>query len=151
MTGRATLLSCMLLAGCGASTPPPIAAVAVNDGIPLGALPQQTLGKGECGLFLWKTGPGARLVVVAKSGAAPFARILLDGMLVDLPRIGGGEIGQDPASRFGDGRITAALDLTIEPRRGLSDGAIVSGGSVRIDRSDGDGFVLPVSGLLACG
>ena len=141
-----------ILAGCGghvAGSPSP--PVTVNDGIPLGALPRQALGKGECGLFLWMTGAAPRLVLMAKSGPPPFARLLLDGRLTDLPRIAGGDLAGGANALYGDGRITASLDLTLEARKGLTDGAVVRAGSIRIDRTDGDGFVVPVSGLLACG
>ena len=142
----------MLLAGCGGKRPPvAVSAVPVADGVPLGTLQRQTLGAGECGLFLWRPGADGRLVLMAKSGPPPFARIILDGRTLDLPRLAGGDLATDPNARYGDGRITASLDLTLERRDGLSDGAVVRAGSVRIDRTDGDGFSLPVAGLLACG
>ncbi|TVV74264.1 hypothetical protein FOY91_10345 [Sphingomonas solaris] len=140
-------------AGCGGGGARPVAAAAVSDGIPLGALPRQALGTGQCGLFLWKPGAGARLVLMAKSGPPPFARLILDGRTLDLPRLGGdapADATADVTPRYGDGQTTAALDLTIEPRRGLSDGAVAHG-SLRIERAGGEGFVVPVSGLLGCG
>ncbi|WP_156678587.1 hypothetical protein [Sphingomonas profundi] len=148
----AALLLFSLAAGCG-GRPADRAGPAPSqrpDGIPLGALPRQALGAGECGLFLWKAAPSARLVLMAKSGPPTFARILLDGRPVDLPRLGGGDFASEPTARYGDGRITLSLELSIENRRGLSDGAVVAG-SLGLERTDGDGFVLPVTGLLACG
>lgn len=153
---RIALAAFLVLAGCGAGVTrqaPVVATKAVADGIPLGALPRQALAKGECGLFLWLAGGSPRLVLMAKSATPPFARILLDGRLIDLPRLGDGaaDFASDPDARYGDGRITAAIDVTLEARRGLSDGGVVTAGSLRIDRTDGDGFVVPISGLLACG
>ncbi len=141
----------LLLAACGGTirhSPPPLAA---SDGIPLGALPRQALGTGECGVFLWIAGPPARLVLMAKSGPPPFAHILLDGATLDLPRLAGADPAQDENARYGDGRVTVSLDLTIAPRKGLAAGAVVQAGSLRIDRVAGDALVVPVSGLVACG
>lgn len=151
--GRAAgALALLALAGCGGAHPPAtVSTMPVADGIPLGTLQRQSLGEGECGLFLWKAAPSGRLVLMAKSGPPPFARIILDGRQIDLPRLGGGDLAADPNARYGDGRLTVSLDLTLERRAGLSDGAIVRAGSLRIDRTEGDGFTLPVSGLLACG
>lgn len=152
--GVLLIASLTLLAGCGGSGPRPAtsALAPVADGIPLGALPQQALGKGECGLFLWKTGASARLVLMAKSGPPPFARLLLDGAAIDLPRLDdGGDLAQTPNARYGNGSVTVSIDVVIEPRRGLSDGALIPSGSIRVDRRAGDGFVVPATGLLACG
>lgn len=142
------------MAGCSGtlSTRPVPAAVALADAIPLGALPRQALAKGECGLFLWIASQPPRLVLMAKSASPPFARIMLDGRLIDLPRIGANsaDFAGSPSALYGDGRVSAAIEVTLEVRRGLSAGGVVTGGSLRIERTDGDGFAVPVSGLLAC-
>jgi hypothetical protein len=145
-----------LLAGCDPAAvrqAPLVPSAAAVAAVPLGALPKQTLAEGECGLFLWIAGTPPRLVLMAKSAAPPFARIMLDNRLIDLPRLGSGpaDLAADPNARYGDGRVTAAIDVTLEARQGLRDGGVVTAGSLRIDRTDGDGFVVPVSGLLACG
>lgn len=147
----ASLATLLLLAGCAAGGPRASVAPPPADGIPLGALPRQALGKGQCGLFLWSGGAAARLVLVANSGPPPVARILLDGRVRDLPRIGGAPADAlaDATASYGDGTVTAALDLAIERREGLSDGAVARG-TIRVDRAGGDGFAVPVSGLLAC-
>lgn len=137
-----------LTAGIGNAPSP------VPDGLPLGALPKQDLKPGECAIFLWKTGEGARLLLVAWPDP-PRARILLDGKPVDLPRLpaaaGAAPVqGQDPHARYGDGAITLTLDLTIEARAGLTDGAVIPSGSLAFGRQNGESIVVPVRGLLGC-
>ena len=152
-------LALLLIAGCAtgrhpsAIAPATVSNSASADGLPLGTLPRQDLSPGECGIFLWKAGENARLLLAATANP-PVARIMLDGHIVDLPRIdgkGAGVVsGPDPSARYGDGRITLALDLVIEARRGLTDGAAVPSGVLRLDRADGESIVMPVVGLLAC-
>lgn len=142
------LLIAVLLSGCAGHRAAPVATAA--DDVPLGALPRQTLDKGQCGLFLWRAGAGARLVLVVRSGAHPVARLMLAGGPLDLPRLpDDGSARSDGTARYGDGRVILSLDLTIERREGLSDGA-VAGGSIWVDVVGAEGFVTPVSGLLAC-
>jgi len=122
----------------------------VDDGIPLGALPRQTLPPGQCGVFLWKAGPGARLVLTAKAEPA-IARILLSGVQTDLPRTAGGDIGAGQTrTTYSDGSTSVVLDLSVEQRPGLTQGAAIPSGSLRLDIAGGSSFVVPVTGLLAC-
>lgn len=143
----------LLLAGCGAggSRPGAIAPPA-DDGIPLGTLPRQDLTTGQCALFLWKAGNEARLVLMARVEPA-VARIALDGRQMDLPRTdvhAGGASGMFADAVYGDGATTVTLNVTLEQRSGLQGGAVVTDGTLRLDRANGDGFVMPVAGLLAC-
>lgn len=149
MIRTALLLIVSLLAGCAAPRADVRSAPSKAEDVPLGALPRQALEKGQCGLFLWRVGAEARLVLAVRSGPPPLARMMLDGRLLDLPRLPDSGPAFDSSARYGDGQVTLALDLVIERREGLSDGA-VAGGSIRIDRSGAESFALPVSGLLAC-
>lgn len=152
MTRAGALIAFALLAGCATPVARQGKPVAATDGTPLGTLPRQDLAQGECGLFLWKTGEGARLLLMAKA-APPFARVTLDGRVVDLPRTATGGVAQDwrePVTSYDNGKIRLTLDLVIEQRPGLSGGAVIPSGSVKVDRVSGESFVLPVSGMLAC-
>lgn len=144
----------LLLTACAAHGRPERAATtpAIDDGIPLKALPRQALGAGECGVYLWKTGAGARLVLSAK-GNPPTARIDLGGRITDLPRVSGsgeGIGGIQTLTTYSDGATRVTLELTVERRDGLTQGAAIPGGSMRLDLVDGGSFVLPVAGMLAC-
>ena len=143
----------LLLAGCGGGgARPATAPLAADDGIPLNTLPRQNLAAGQCGLFLWKAGNEARLVLMAQVQPA-MARIALDGRLVDLPRINaqaGDTGGLFADAIYSDGGTTVALNIRLEQRSGLEGGAVVTDGTLRLDRANGDGFVMPVAGLLAC-
>lgn len=139
----------LLLGGCAGGERPAVPAP-VGDALPLGALPRQELKAGECAIFLWKTGEGARLLLVAWPDP-PRARVLLEGRQVDLPRLPPekGDAG-DAHARYGDGDITLALDLTIEARAGLTNGALIPSGSLAYGRRGGESIVVPVRGLLGC-
>lgn len=149
------LATLLLLAGCAgggrpaASSPSPVA-----DALPLGALPKQDLKPGECAIFLWKAGQGARLLLAARANP-PQARVLLDGKMVDLPRLPptGAAVpiqGQDPHARYGNGRVTLRLDLVIEERAGLTRGALIPSGSLAFNRQGGEEIIVPVRGMLGC-
>lgn len=146
----------VLLAGCAMPAPRPRTAAAspaaVDDGIPLRALPRQSLAAGECGIFLWKAGQGARLVMTARANP-PVARIDLAGRIVDLPRTsaGGGDAqGLQAVTTYSDGSTRLAIELTIEQRPGLTQGAAIPAGSLRLDLAGGASYAMPVTGLLAC-
>ena len=149
MTRRAAFAA-LLLAGCTA-TPPPARVAVANDGLPLGVLPRQTLDKGKCAVFLWKGGDQTRLLLMAAADP-PFARVVLDGVQRDLPRIeGGGEVGDAQTHTvYGVPGVRLTLDLVIQAREGLADGALIPSGSLALDRYGKDGIVLPVAGLLGC-
>ncbi|AGH47801.1 MULTISPECIES: hypothetical protein [Sphingomonadales] len=145
------------LAGCSGAQPsasrraaPP--AAPVDDGIPLGTLPRQQLAAGQCALFLWKAGNEARLVLMARVDP-PMARIAIGGQQMDLARtnIAAGDGGSMFANAvYSDGTTTVTLDVRLEQRSTLQGGAVVTDGSLRLDRPDGESFVMPAAGLLAC-
>jgi len=142
----------LLLGGCAGGERPAVPAP-IADALPLGALPRQDLKASECAIFLWKTGEGARLLLVAWPDP-PRARVLLEGSQVDLPRLP--ESGDTPAAardshaRYGDGDTTLTFDLTIEARAGLTDGALIPFGSLAYEKRGGESIVVPVRGLLGC-
>ena len=157
----AALMLALTLAGCaasntstrGARTDP---AAAPDDGLPLGTLPRQELTTGQCALFLWKAGNEARLVLMARTQPA-VARIMLGGRVMDLARTNGPANGLDAGpdglfsnATYGDGATTVTVEVVLERRPNLQAGAVVSSGSLRLDRANGESFVMPAAGLLAC-
>lgn len=148
----AILATAMLLSACAAPSTRPAPASQADDGIPLGTLPRQALPQGQCALFLWKAGNEARLVVMARVDP-PLARIALDGRQLDLPRANADGLAAGAAfsnATYSDGTTSVTIDVVLEKREELQGGAVVTGGSLSLDRATGDSFVMPVAGLLAC-
>lgn len=151
---RAIILGLTLaLAGCTAAQQTrPVAAKPVDDGIPLDALPRQNLTAGQCALFIWKAGNEARLVLMARTDPQ-VARVSLSGQPIDLPRtdtsIDASGAMFDNAT-YSNGSITVALSVMLERRSTLQGGAVVTGGTMRLDLPGGESFVMPTAGLLAC-
>jgi hypothetical protein len=128
------------------------AVTSVPDGVPLGDLPRQALPARGCAAYLWTAGDTHRFVALA--GADPASlRLSIDGAVADLPRIGqegGTTFGLAATTRYGLRDISVTLDLTIESRPGLSGGAAVPSGTLRLERPGRDGVVVPVGGLVGC-
>ena len=145
----------LVATGCQSGERPPArprAAAATTSALPLGELPRQDLSPGGCALFLWQDGPRPRLLAMVRA-APPAARITVGGGLVDLPRIeaaGTPVRGIAPRARYGDGQRSLTLDLLIEERPDLADGAAVPSGSLGFEQAGGDAMAVPVSGMIAC-
>ena len=128
------------------------AAVAATDGVPLGDLPRQALPARGCAAYLWTVGDTHRFVALAGADPATL-RLLIDGAAIDLPRTdqqGTASYGLAATTRYRLRDISATLDLTIETRPGLTGGAAVPDGILRVERTGRDEVIVPVGGLVGC-
>lgn len=148
---RWPILLPLLAGGCTATpVPPPGPAPVVERG--LGVLPPQGAPRAGCALFLYAPGPRPILVLAAESSTGE-ARIMLDGAITRLPFAtfeGVPRTGFSPRMRYATEAVTVDLDLAMDDRREMTDGAAIEEGSLRIDRTAGDSIALPVKGIIAC-
>lgn len=128
------------------------AAIAEPGGnLRLGTLKPRKLAAGECGLFLWSKTADQKLVFYgAGQGAAravlndrelPFMRARADGREV---------MGQFEQQTFSHEGYQISVDILFEARAGMSRGAVVSQGTLRLSRTGGWEYIIPVGGLVAC-
>ncbi|NJC33091.1 hypothetical protein GGR88_000565 [Sphingomonas jejuensis] len=152
------LLPLLLLAGCsaGAASTDPLPTVApapvVEDGLPLRTLSTQPLPAQGCALFLWTISPGRKLVLMARSDNAT-SRIALAGGEIDLARAAqSGPIlaGFAERARFADASTSVEWSLRIEQRADVTDGAVVSEGTLAYTPAAGDAVAVPVTGIVGC-
>lgn len=132
-----------------AAPSPPAASI---DGLPIGPLPAQSLPARGCAAYLFSTGNTRALaaMVVAEPAAL---RLTLDGKTIEMPRTGEAgatALGLSAESVYRYGDIGATVQLTVEPRPNLTEGAAVPSASLRIDRPGQDTIVLPLAGLVGC-
>ena len=121
-------------------------------GLPLAPLPRQALPAQGCAAFLF-TGGQARTLVGMASAAPGTLRIALDGQVADYARqsqTGSAGFGFATTTVYQAGNVTATLELAVQTRRDLSQGAVVDSGTLRIDRTGQDTVILPVAGLIGC-
>lgn len=138
-----------LLASATAVAPP----ASAIDGLPLGALPPQPLPAKGCAAYLFTTGTTKALAATydAETGRL---RIVLDGVVTDLPRVaasGPVALGLSEESDFRGETVTAVLTMTVREQNGLTRGALVPEALLRIDRMGQDGIAVPLAGLVGCG
>lgn len=122
------------------------------DGLPLTALPPQSLPQQGCAAYLFSTGTARSLLTVAQAAAGTL-RLTLDGKTQDFARglqSGPAGFGFARITEYRLGDVAITLDLTIEARRDLVQGAVIDSGTLRIDRPGQDGVVVPVAGLIGC-
>lgn len=122
------------------------------DGLPIAGLPRQSLPARGCAAYLFSGGKTRTLVAMASAEAATL-RLALDGTPADYARgtqTGTAGFGFAATTEYRAGDVTATLDLTVQPRRDLSQGAVVDSATLRIDRPGKDSIVLPVAGLIGC-
>lgn len=140
----ALLLSALLF---GQATSP-----ASVDGLPLGALPRQTMPEHGCAAFLWSIGTTRALVAMA--GAEPGnLRLSIDGTITDLPRDtqqGTAGFGFAETTAYRAGTTSATLVMSVKTRGDLKDGAAVPEATLRLDRDGKDSVVVPVAGMIGC-
>jgi hypothetical protein len=140
----AVILSALLLTQ---AAPPPSA-----DGLPLGALPRQSLPPHGCAAFLWSTGAARKLVAMVSADPAQ-VRLSIDGAVTDLPRDsqrGAVGFGFAETAEYRGGTTTATLVMSVKTRVDLKDGAAVPEATLRLDREGKDSVVLPVAGMIGC-
>lgn len=127
-------------------------AAAPIPGLPLDALPKQDMPASGCAAFLWTATEQRTLVAMAVAEPAHL-RVSLDGVSVDLPRVaqrGSAAFGLSESSDYAAPGIRATLDLRIETRGDLVNGAAIPDGALRLDRDGKDGVVVPITGLVGC-
>lgn len=120
--------------------------------VPRRGLDPQTLGPGDCGMFLWTQTTPRRFVFFARGGSAA-ARMLVGEETIDLAQTGtGGEIfGQFMTeARYAPRSGAPVVDVAVEPGDLLEDGQRISGGLIRLTDAQGWETILPVVGVRAC-
>lgn len=140
----AMLLPALLL---GQTVPP-----ASIDGLPLGAIPRQTLPEHGCAAFLWSVGTTRALVAMASAEPATL-RLSIDGTITDLARDtqqGAAGFGFAETTAYRAGATTATLVMSVKTRGDLKEGAAVPEATLRLDRDGKDSIVLPVAGMIGC-
>ena len=143
----ALLMPMLLLGQAGPPAPP-----ASIDGLPLGAIPRQTLPEHGCAAFLWSVGTTRALVAMANADPA-MLRLSIDGTITDLARDtqqGAAGFGFAETTAYRAGTTTATLVMTVAVRSDLKEGAAVPQATLRLDREGKDSLVLPVAGLIGC-
>ncbi|MBW6526038.1 hypothetical protein KZ813_04235 [Sphingomonas sp. RHCKR7] len=122
------------------------------DGLPLGTLPRQELPARGCAAYLFSTGQVRGLAAMVTGDPATL-RIALDGTVRDLARAGAAgtvSLGLNAESVYRGGEVTATVQLTIESRPNLNNGAAVPSATLRLDRVGQDTVVVPLAGLVGC-
>ena len=119
--------------------------------LPIGAIGPQSLPAKGCAAYLWSI---ADRQFVAMATADPGQlRLSIDGRTQDLGRTsqtGQGPTGLGGTAEYRGGDVVATLDMVVEAKESLSQGAQVRDGVLRIDRAGRDGIVVPVAGLVGC-
>lgn len=127
-------------------------APAPTGGLPLEALPTQTLASGQCALFLWaRTTPPRRVFMALQDPAV--ARIRIDGRSLDLPRTaaeGESAYGHAPVQRYEGEGIILTITIQMDARSGLVGGAVVPTGSMEYRDARGWETIIPVAGMVGC-
>ncbi|MEN2785217.1 hypothetical protein ACFOKI_13655 [Sphingomonas qilianensis] len=128
------------------------AASPATDASPIAPLPGQSLPIRGCAAFLFA--PGDKPLFMAMASADPAQlRVALGGTVTDLPRAaqsGAGGFGFGGVTEYEAGGVKAVLDMTIETRADLKDGAAIKDATLRIERAGQDGVVVPLAGIVAC-
>ncbi len=148
-----------LLAGCGTTTESsvsvPITQQVVVPSVAgenhIGMLSPQTLAAGECGLFLWSRSSERNLIMF--NGRDGMAHMVINGQSVKFPRLqaeGEQILGQFEKQTFQQSPYTLYIEVKFEKRAGISRGAVVPQGSLRMVSEGGWEVIVPIGGLVAC-
>jgi hypothetical protein len=158
MTILASVAACLGVPASGAETPAAQAAAieaethsAVVSTVEVGTLPPQELGAGQCGLFLWTNASEPRLVFASLTGGN--ARMMVNGQELALARNAaeGQEIyGQFESQHFYSEAMDVALNIVVERRVAITDGAVVPSATLRVKERNGWETVIPAGGLIGC-
>ncbi len=122
------------------------------DDLPIDRLAPQALPARGCAAYLFTNGATRTLAAVANADPGSI-RLSLDGKVADYPRAaqaGEGGYGFAGVTEYRLGEVSVTLDMTIAPRSDLTDGALISIATLRIDRPGKDGIVVPMGGLIGC-
>ena len=123
------------------------------DGLPIGAIPPQTLPKGSCAAFLWSQTPAKALMAMVSANPAQI-RFAPGGAVTDLVRIsqsGDIQLGLAATSEYAGGDYHVTIDLDIVARGDLTDGAAVPSATLRLDQAGKDTIIVPAAGIVGCG
>lgn len=121
-------------------------------GLPIDVLPRQALPTRGCAAYLFARGAAPAFIAVAGADPAQL-RLSIGGVETDIMRTsqtGAGSFGFAGVTEYAGGDITAVLDMKIETRGDVKDGAVVDEASLRIDRAGQDSVVVPVAGIVGC-
>ncbi len=153
MRRGALLIGALALTACGGTRGPAPRPLATNISAerPLAELPQQDLQQGQCGMALWqRTEPARRIAFVVDEPAT--IRIVDSGKVIALARTaseGDTIVRHAPLQRFAGEGHSIVIDVRIEQREGLFQGAIIPEGTLTWQSARGS-VVLPVFGLIGC-
>lgn len=140
------LLMALGAAGQGAVSESPLA------GLPIDVLPRQSLPTRGCAAYLFVRGTAPTFIAVAGADPAQL-RLSIGGVVTDMARTsqsGAGSFGFAGVTEYAGGDIRAILDMKIETRGDVKDGAVVDEASLRIDRAGQDSVVVAVAGIVGC-
>ncbi|MEG3124838.1 hypothetical protein [Sphingomonas sp. GB1N7] len=122
------------------------------SGLPIDVLPKQALPAKGCAAYLFIKGETPVFVAMASADPAQL-RVSIGGALTDVARTGqtgGGGYGFAGVTEYAGGGVTAVLDMKIEARADLKDGAAVRDATLRIDKTGQDSVVVAVAGIIGC-
>ncbi len=121
-------------------------------GVPAAGLPPQTLGRGECGLFLWSQTAPRRFTFFARAGEpAGLAYIEGAARAVHMTDAGAGLFGEFRSEmRFLEVNGARSLRLSLTPGEMMEGGQKVASGSLIVTDAQGWETIVPVAGLRAC-
>ena len=117
----------------------------------LGTLPPRELSEGQCGLFLWADVSNPRLVFSSERNGS--AQMIINGEEVTLARNaaeGRQYFGQFESQHFYSPNLNISLNMVIEQRPAMPDGAVVPSGTLRMIENSGWETVMPIGGVIGC-
>ena len=131
-------------------------ALAAN-GLPIDVLKPQSLPARGCAAYLFAKGDKPAFVAMASADPAQL-RISIGGAVIDVARsaqsgqadTGDGSFGFAGTTEYAGAGVTAVLDMKIEKRADLKDGAVVRDATLRVDRTGQDSVVVAVAGIVGC-
>ncbi|MGQ5702427.1 hypothetical protein ACUJ46_10295 [Sandaracinobacteroides sp. A072] len=107
----------------------------------LGEIPPQKMASGRCVTFLWtRSEPQIRIAMVDESVGV--LRMRRNGRVIDLR--------QTAPTRYAGHGLNVTVSVDYEQREGLSAGAVVESGALRVEAEGRDAIVVPVGGMRAC-
>lgn len=120
--------------------------------VELGTLSPQELETGQCGLFLWTNASEPRLVFASLNDGN--ASMIINGENLEFTRSaaeGQEHYGQFELQSFIGADMSVKLNMVIERRTSIVDGAAIPSATLRVTEASGWETVVPVGGLIGCG
>ncbi len=127
------------------------------DGLPIDVLKPQAMPVRGCAAYLFAKGDKPEFVAMASADPAQL-RLSIGGAVIDVARTGqsgqadtgGGSFGFAGVTEYAGANVTAVLDMKIEKRGDIKDGAAVRDATLRVDRAGQDSVVVAVAGIVGC-